>query len=45
MDKSNEITAIPQLLDELELKGSTISIDAMGCQHEIADQIVEAEAD
>lgn len=45
MDKSNEITAIPQLLDELELKGSTVSIDAMGCQHEIADQIVEAEAD
>ena len=45
MDKSNEITAIPQLLDELELPGSTVSIDAMGCQHEIADQIVEAQAD
>ena len=33
MDKSNEITAIPALLDELELAGSTVSIDAMGCQH------------
>ena len=45
MDKSNEITAIPALLDELELQGSTVSIDAMGCQHQIADQIVAAGAD
>lgn len=45
MDKSNEITAIPALLDELELRGSFVSIDAMGCQHQIADQIVEAQAD
>lgn len=45
MDKSNEITAIPALLNELELRGSTVSIDAMGCQHEIADQIVAAQAD
>lgn len=44
-DKSNEITAIPGLLAELELAGSTVSIDAMGCQYEIADQIVAADAD
>ena len=39
-DKSNEITAIPILLDLLDLKGCTVTIDAMGCQTEIADQIV-----
>lgn len=44
-DKSNEITAIPELLRELEIKGSTVSIDAIGCQREIARQIVEKEAD
>lgn len=44
-DKSNEITAIPQLLDMLELKGAIVSIDAMGCQKEIAAKIVSAEAD
>lgn len=44
-DKSNEITAIPKLLEILELKGAIISIDAMGCQKEIAKQIVTAEAD
>src|SRR6266545_1806935 len=43
-DKSNEITAIPQLLDMLELKGCTITIDAMGCQKEIARKIVGKEA-
>ena len=42
--KSNEITAIPALLQLLELKGAIVSIDAMGCQHEIAKQIVAAEA-
>lgn len=36
---SNEITAIPKLLEMLELKGAIISIDAMGCQKEIAQQI------
>lgn len=40
-DKSNEITAIPNLLGWLDLKGSTVTIDAMGCQYEIADKIVE----
>jgi len=40
-DKSNEITAIPQLLDLLELSGCIVTIDAMGCQREIARKIVE----
>lgn len=40
-DKSNEIEAIPRLLASLELKGATVSIDAMGCQIAIAQQIDE----
>lgn len=40
-DKTNEITAIPTLLDVLELKGCIVSIDAMGCQREIAERIVD----
>lgn len=44
-DKSNEITAIPALLDVLEIKGSTITIDAMGCQKEIAGKITQKEAE
>ncbi|MBC8946195.1 hypothetical protein Xind_02699 [Xenorhabdus indica] len=44
-DKSNEITAIPKLLALLDIEGSTITIDAMGCQYKIADQIVENQAD
>ncbi|MCG3469210.1 ISAs1 family transposase [Xenorhabdus bovienii] len=44
-DKSNEITAIPKLLALLDIGGSTITIDAMGCQYKIADQIVENQAD
>ncbi len=44
-DKSNEITAIPQLLEKLDLSGSTISIDAIGCQKNIAEQIIKGEAD
>ena len=43
--KSNEITAIPKLLEILELSGSLVTIDAMGCQVKIARQIVNAEAD
>lgn len=39
--KSNEITAIPELLRLLDLKGATVTIDAMGCQTEIAKVIVE----
>ncbi|MBY0586557.1 ISAs1 family transposase [bacterium] len=43
--KSNEITAIPALLQQLELKGSLVTIDAMGCQSAIAEQIHEAGGD
>lgn len=43
--KSNEITAIPKLLEMLELKGAIISIDAMGCQKEITKQIVNGGGD
>lgn len=44
-DKSNEITAIPYLLEVLDLKGTTVTIDSMGCQKEIAKQIIEKEGD
>lgn len=43
-DKSNEITAIPELIRALNLKGTTVTIDAMGCQTEIAREIVNAGA-
>jgi predicted transposase YbfD/YdcC len=43
--KSNEITAIPQLLDALDVRGATVTIDAMGCQHAIIDKIVDKGAD
>ena len=42
--KSNEITAIPALLDALDIKGATITIDAMGCQREIVQKVVCKEA-
>jgi predicted transposase YbfD/YdcC len=44
-DKSNEITAIPALLELLEIKGCIVTIDAMGCQHDIAKKIVSKKAD
>jgi predicted transposase YbfD/YdcC len=48
-EKTNEITAIPQLLDQLaenkQLEGALVTIDAMGCQVEIADKIVAHKAD
>ena len=44
-DKSNEITAIPRLLDALELAGTVVTIDAMGCQRQIASRVVEKKAD
>lgn len=44
-EKSNEITAIPQLLGLLDLKNTTVTIDAMGCQTAIAQKIVDADAD
>lgn len=40
-EKSNEITAIPELLDRLELKDAVVTIDAAGCQTNIAEQIVK----
>ena len=44
-EKSNEITAIPQLLEMLELNGCIVTIDAMGCQKEIAQGILDRGAD
>jgi predicted transposase YbfD/YdcC len=44
-DKSNEITAIPKLLQALELSGTVVTIDAMGCQKTIARKIVDKKAD
>lgn len=44
-DKSNEITAIPTLLDLLVLQGYIVTIDAMGCQRDIAKAIINKEAD
>ncbi len=44
-EKSNEITAIPELLRALALTGCIVTIDAMGCQREIAEQIIDGEAD
>lgn len=43
--KSNEITAIPALLKTLELSGTVVTIDAIGCQKNIAEQIVTQQAD
>ena len=44
-EKSNEITVIPQLLQILEISGCLVTIDAMGCQTEIAQAIIDAKAD
>ena len=44
-EKSNEITAIPELLKLLEVKGCIVTIDAMGCQKSIARQIIDQEGD
>jgi predicted transposase YbfD/YdcC len=44
-EKSNEITAIPKLLELLELKGCIVTIDAMGCQTKIAEQIIDQGGD
>lgn len=44
-DKSNEITAIPRLLEQLMLEGCIVTIDAIGCQKEIATQIISQGAD
>ncbi len=44
-EKSNEITAIPRLLELLDLHGALVTIDAMGCQKEIAQQIIDQGGD
>jgi predicted transposase YbfD/YdcC len=44
-EKSNEIIAIPKLLGMLEIEGAIVTIDAMGCQREIAKKIVDKKAD
>lgn len=44
-DKSNEITAVPELLRVLELSGCIVTTDAMGCQKKVAKEIIEADAD
>jgi predicted transposase YbfD/YdcC len=44
-EKSNEITAIPELLDQLDISNSIVTIDAMGCQREIAQKIVAGGGD
>jgi predicted transposase YbfD/YdcC len=44
-EKSNEITAIPLLLERLHLKGAIVTIDAMGCQTAIAEKIIEKGGD
>ena len=44
-EKSNEITAIPELIDQIDVKGAIVTIDAMGCQKEIAKKIVTEKGD
>ncbi len=44
-EKSNEIVAIPKLLDMLVIEGAIVTIDAMGCQREIAQKIIDKKAD
>jgi predicted transposase YbfD/YdcC len=44
-DKTNEITAIPELLSLLDVRGAVVTIDAMGCQKAIAQDLVAAGAD
>jgi len=44
-DKSNEIVAIPKLLEMMAIEGAIVTIDAMGCQRDIAQQIVDKKAD
>ena len=44
-EKSNEITAIPALIDQIDVKGAIVTIDAMGCQKDIATKIIEGKGD
>ena len=45
MGKSNEITAIPKLLNQLDITGAVITMDAMGCQTKVAKQIIDQSGD
>ena len=45
MEKSNEITAIPEVLKQVNLAGAIVTIDAMGTQTEIAEQVVDGKGD
>lgn len=44
-EKSNEIPAVPKLLDIIDVEGATVTLDAMGCQKDIAEKIIEKKAD
>ena len=44
-EKSNEITAIPELIDRIDVKGAIVTLDAMGCQKQIAQKIIDAQGD
>ena len=44
-EKSNEIVAIPKLLDMLAIEGAIVTIDAIGCQRDIAEKILDKKAD
>ena len=44
-EKSNEIVAIPALLDMMSIEGAVVTIDAMGCQRDIAPKIIDKKAD
>ena len=44
-EKSNEIVAIPKLLDLMEIEGAIVTIDAMGCQRDIAQKVIDKKAD
>jgi predicted transposase YbfD/YdcC len=44
-EKSNEIRVIPELIDRIDVKGATVTIDAMGCQKEIAKKIIASQGD
>jgi predicted transposase YbfD/YdcC len=44
-EKSNEITVIPELIEQIDVRGAVVTIDAMGCQTEIARKIIDGKAD
>jgi len=45
LQKTNEITAIPELLDHIDIRDSTVTIDAAGCQRKIAAKIIDGGGD